>query len=76
MYAGFFERQEKEIREQRKVEKVRLDENMDYMAIQALSIESRQKLAAARPLSLGQAARVPGIRPVDITVLMHWLENH
>lgn len=76
MYAGFFERQEKEIREQRKVEKVRLDENMDYMSIQALSIESRQKLAAARPLSLGQAARVPGIRPVDITVLMHWLENH
>lgn len=76
MYAGFFERQEKEIREQRKVEKVRLDENMDYMTIQALSIESRQKLAAARPLSLGQAARVPGIRPVDITVLMHWLENH
>lgn len=76
MYAGFFERQEKEIREQRKVEKVRLDENMDYMSIQALSIESRQKLAAARPLSLGQASRVPGIRPVDITVLMHWLENH
>ena len=67
---------EKEIREQRKVEKVRLDENMDYMSIQALSIESRQKLSQAKPLTLGQASRVPGIRPVDITVLMHWLDNH
>lgn len=76
LYAGFFERQEKEIREQRKVEKVRLDENMDYMSIQALSIESRQKLSQAKPLTLGQASRVPGIRPVDITVLMHWLDNH
>lgn len=74
-YAGFFERQEREIHEQQKVEKVRLAENFDYMAVTAMSIESRQKLIAAKPLTLGQASRVAGVRPADITVLMHYLEN-
>lgn len=74
-YAGFFERQEREIHEQQKVEKVRLAEDFDYMAVTAMSIESRQKLIAAKPLTLGQASRVAGVRPADITVLMHYLEN-
>ncbi len=75
LYAGFFERQEREIKELRKEEKVLLPSDINYMTIEALSIESRQKLEKARPLSLGQAARVPGVRPVDIAVLKHWLEN-
>lgn len=74
-YAGFFERQEREINEQRKEEKVRLAEDFDYMSVTAMSIESRQKLIAAKPLTLGQASRVAGVRPADITVLMHYLEN-
>lgn len=74
-YAGFFERQEREIHEQQKVEKVKLAPDFDYMAVTAMSIESRQKLIAAKPLTLGQASRVAGVRPADITVLMHYLEN-
>lgn len=74
-YAGFFERQEREILECRKLEKCKIPADFDFSKIQALSIESRTKLAAARPLTLGQASRVPGVRPSDITVLMHWLEG-
>ena len=43
------------------------------MSISAISIESRQRLNAHKPLTLGQASRIPGMRPADITVLSHWL---
>ena len=75
LYAGFFDRQEREIVEQKKMEAVRLPADMDFMQVPAVSIESRQRLNAHKPLTLGQAARIPGIRPADITVLAHWLEN-
>ena len=75
IYSGFFERQEKEIEEQKKYDMVRLPADLDYMSITAVSIESRQRLNAQKPLSLGQASRIPGVRPADITVLAHWLEN-
>ena len=76
LYAGFFDRQEREIDDQKKMEKVKLSPDFDYMSITAISIESRQRLNAHKPLTLGQASRVPGVRPADITVLAHWLENH
>ena len=75
LYAGFFDRQEREIDDQKKMEKVKLSPDLDYMSITAISIESRQRLNAHKPLTLGQASRVPGIRPADITVLAHWLES-
>lgn len=75
LYAGFFDRQEREIVEQKKMESVRLPADMDFMQVTAISIESRQRLNAHKPLTLGQASRVPGVRPADITVLAHWLEN-
>lgn len=75
IYAGFFDRQSREIDDQKKMECVKLDPNLDYMAISAISIESRQRLNAQKPLTLGQASRIPGVRPADITVLAHWLEN-
>lgn len=76
IYAGFFERQAKEIESQKKMEAVKLSPDLDYMQISAISIESRQRLNAQKPLSLGQASRIPGVRPADITVLGHWLEHH
>ena len=76
LYAGFFDRQEREIDDQKKMEKVKLSPDFDYMSITAISIESRQRLNAHKPLTLGQASRIPGVRPADITVLAHWLENH
>ena len=75
IYAGFFDRQAREIDDQKKMESVRLPEDFDFMQISAISIESRQRLNAHRPLTLGQASRIPGMRPADITVLAHWLEK-
>lgn len=75
IYAGFFDRQAREIDDQKKMESVKLSPDQDYMAITAISIESRQRLNAQKPLTLGQASRIPGVRPADITVLAHWLEN-
>lgn len=75
IYAGFFDRQAREIDDQKKMESVKLSPELDYMAISAISIESRQRLNAQKPLTLGQASRIPGVRPADITVLAHWLEN-
>ena len=57
------------------MEKVKLSPDFDYMSITAISIESRQRLNAHKPLTLGQASRIPGVRPADITVLAHWLES-
>lgn len=75
IYAGFFDRQSREIDDQKKMECVKLSPDLDYMQISAISIESRQRLNAQKPLTLGQASRIPGVRPADITVLAHWLEN-
>ena len=75
IYAGFFDRQAREIDDQKKMESVKLSADFDYMQIPAISIESRQRLNAQKPLTLGQASRIPGVRPADITVLAHWLEN-
>ncbi|MCQ2123889.1 MAG: tRNA uridine-5-carboxymethylaminomethyl(34) synthesis enzyme MnmG [Fibrobacter sp.] len=75
IYAGFFDRQAREIDDQKKMEAVKLSPDLDYMQITAISIESRQRLNAQKPLTLGQASRIPGVRPADITVLAHWLEN-
>ena len=75
IYAGFFDRQAREIDDQKKMESVKLSPDFDYMSIPAISIESRQRLNAQKPLTLGQASRIPGVRPADITVLAHWLEN-
>lgn len=75
IYAGFFERQQREIEHQKKMEKIRLSSDIDYMSISALSIEARQKLIAQKPMTMGQVSRIPGVRQGDITVLAHWLET-
>ena len=75
IYAGFLDRQSREIEEQKKMESVRLPADLDFMHVSVISIESRQRLNAVKPMTLGQASRVPGVRPADITMLYHWLEN-
>ena len=76
IYAGFLDRQSREIEEQEKMESVRLPDDLDFMQVSVISIESRQRLNSVKPMTLGQASRVPGVRPADITMLYHWLENH
>ena len=74
-YGGYIERQQAEIERFRRMEERLLPEDLDYLAMDGLRIEARQKLAAAQPLSLGQVARVPGVSPGDVSVLMVYLEK-
>jgi tRNA uridine 5-carboxymethylaminomethyl modification enzyme len=75
-YAGYIERQRDEIERQRRHEETRLPEELDYAAVHGLSTEARQKLAAARPATLGQAARIPGVTPAAISLLLLHLKKH
>ncbi len=74
-YAGYLLRQEKQVEEFRKAESHRLPEDIQYEEILGLRLEARQKLAAIRPVSLGQAGRISGVSPADIAVLMIYLEQ-
>ena len=75
MYRGFYERQARDIDQQKRLEGLRIAANFDYAQITALSFESRLKLQKFRPLTIGQAARIPGVRPADITVLIYWMNQ-
>ena len=74
-YAGYLTRQEKQVEEFRKEEARLLPENLDYAAIPGLRLEAREKLAAIRPVSIGQAGRISGVSPSDIAVLLIYLEQ-
>ena len=74
-YAGYLLRQEKQVEEFRKAESRLLPEDLDYAQITGLKEEARQKLAAIRPVSIGQASRISGVSPADLAVLLIWLEQ-
>jgi tRNA uridine 5-carboxymethylaminomethyl modification enzyme len=69
-YAGYIERQTAEIERQREHETTRLPDDLDYARVAGLSNEVRQKLGDARPGTLGQAARVPGVTPAAVSLLL------
>lgn len=69
-YSAYLDRQEADIRAFRRDEGLALPPEIDYGAINGLSIEVRQKLSATRPATLGQAARVDGVTPAALTTLM------
>ena len=69
-YEGYIRRQEKQVEDLKRMESRLLPEDLDYAAIDGLRLEAREKLAAVRPRSLGQASRISGVSPADITVLM------
>ncbi len=75
-YAGYIDRQRDEIERQRRHEETRLPEGLDYAAVHGLSTEARQKLADARPVTLGQAARIPGVTPAAVSLLLLYLKKH
>jgi len=75
MYRGFYERQARDIDQQKRLEGLRIADDFDYTQITALSFESRLKLQKVRPLTIGQAARISGVRPADITVLIYWMNT-
>ena len=59
-----------------KLEKIRIPSDIDYSKIQHISTETRDKLAKIRPITLGQASRIGGVKPADISVLMVMIETH
>ena len=69
-YQGYIERQQVEIERSAQQENTRLPQDLDYAKISGLSIEAQQKLAKHQPETLGQAARISGITPAAISVLM------
>jgi len=73
-YSGYLARQQQQIEQVKKQEQRPIPADIDYARIGTLSREAREKLAAIQPLTLGQAARVPGVSPADVTALMLWLE--
>ena len=74
-YAGYIERQEEEIARQRRNEETRLPEDLDYSRVAGLSNEVRQKLAQVRPATVGQAARVAGVTPAAVSILLVHLKK-
>ena len=74
-YAGYIQRQQKQVEDFRKMERRRLPPDLDYSAIQGLRLEAREKLNAVRPADLGQASRISGVSPADVTALMIYLER-
>lgn len=75
-YAGYLERQERDVAQYRKLQERRLPEGLHYEEIESLRLEARQKLAAVAPRTFGQAARISGVSPADITALMIYIETH
>ena len=74
-YAGYLERQQRQVKEFKKEEARLLPPDIDYHAIVGLRLEAKEKLQQIRPMSLGQAGRISGVSPADIAVLMIWLEQ-
>jgi len=73
-YSGYLSRQQQQIDQVKQQEQRPIPSGIDYAAIGTLSREAREKLAAIQPHTLGQASRVPGVSPADVTALMLWLE--
>lgn len=75
VYRGYLEREEKQIAKLAQVENVRIPPDIDYLAIRGLRKESAQKLAETQPGNLGQASRISGVNPSDISILLIFIES-
>ena len=75
-YDGYITRQIKQVEEFKRLEKKKLSPDLDYEQISGLRIEARQKLNKLKPISIGQASRIQGVSPADISVLLVYLESN
>jgi tRNA uridine 5-carboxymethylaminomethyl modification enzyme len=75
-YAGYLKRQDQDIDRQQRHEDMRLPDGIDYSRVGGLSTEARQSLEAVRPETLGQAARIPGLTPAALSLLLVYLKKH
>ena len=75
-YEGYIKRQMKQVEQFKKLEAKKIPEDLDYEKVGSLRIEARQKLEEYRPVSIGQASRISGVSPADISVLLVFLEQY
>jgi tRNA uridine 5-carboxymethylaminomethyl modification enzyme len=75
-YAGYIEKQLQQVERLSKMEKKKIPENINYEAIHGLANEAKTNLSKVRPISLGQASRVPGVTPADLSILLVYLEHY
>ena len=75
-YEGYIIRQKRQVEQYRKMEKKMIPETLDYDEVPSLRLEARQKLKEFRPVSVGQASRISGVSPADISVLLVYLEHY
>jgi tRNA uridine 5-carboxymethylaminomethyl modification enzyme len=69
-YAGYIEKERRFAAKAEKMDAIKLDPNFDYASVTGLSAEAKEKLIAVKPLNVGQAARIPGVRHGDVAVLI------
>ena len=74
-YEGYMARQLRQIEQFKKMENKKIPENIDYNEVPSLRIEARQKLSMYKPVNVGQASRISGVSPADISVLLVYLEH-
>ena len=74
-YEGYIKLQLEQVNEMRRLEKTLLPPDADYSSIRGLRLEAAEKLGKVKPLSIGQASRISGVNPADISVLLVWLEQ-
>lgn len=74
-YEGYINKQMAQVEQHKKLEKRKIPDDINYLSIKGLRLEARQKLDKIRPASLGQASRISGVSPADISVLMVYLEQ-
>ncbi len=75
-YEGYIERQMRQVKQYKKMETKKIPENINYNDIDSLRLEARQKLIKFKPVSVGQASRISGVSPADISVLLVYLEHY
>ena len=75
-YEGYIVRQQRQVEQYKKMEKKRIPSDIDYNDVSSLRLEARQKLIAYKPVSVGQASRISGVSPADISVLLVYLERY
>lgn len=75
-YEGYIDRQTTQIQQFKKMEHFRIPDDFDYASMRSLKTEACEQLAKIRPISVGQASRIPGVSPADISILMVWVEQY
>ena len=75
-YEGYIQRQKRQVEQFKKLETKKIPKDLDYDDVYSLRLEAKQKLKEYGPTSIGQASRISGVSPADISVLLVYLESH